>query len=356
MKYKLGDRLLITFLVLGLVLTGILVSTDLSLVSAAEHAYVDLMKVQVGGEPGIEWEFELDPPYGPTDVFTLEDGDVRNFPIQAGVEYTLTETPVEGYVTTYTVNGGAPQAGNSVTIGPLDADDEIVIDFINTFEEIPTYQLNMAVEPAGSGTATDVTNESPYLEGNEVEIRAEAEEGWLFVRWTAPAGIFDDDQAEETTFTMPAQAVIVTANFEEIPPATYTISGRITKDGNPLPGVSVTGTTDNPWTDTDTTDADGVYELKGVPYAATSITITPTLANHVFSPASIQLPGPVEEDVPDQDFTATSDVTPPITVGWNTHSVDKVAVLAPWLALMAAIMVGVSVIVLRRQGRSREHP
>jgi len=276
MKRRLGNGLLIASLVVGLVLPGILMLADFSQVSAQETAFVDLMKLQVGGEPGIEWEFELDPAYGPTGVFTLEDGDVRNFPILAGVGYTLTETPVEGYVTTYTVNGGAPQAGNSVTIGPLDADDWIVIDFINTFEEIP--------------------------------------------------------------------------------PATYTISGRITKDGNPLPGVSVTGSMVNPWTDTDTTDAEGKYELKGVPFAATSITITPTLANHVFSPASIQLPGPVEEDVPDQDFTATSDVTPPITVGWDSHSVDKAAVLAPWLALLPAIMVGVTVIVLRRQGRASEHP
>jgi len=62
-----------------------------------------------------------------------------------------------------------------------------------------------------------LTNESPYAEGTEVSIKAEAAEGYGFVNWTAPAGGFDNASAAETTFTMPAQNVTVTANFEEIP-------------------------------------------------------------------------------------------------------------------------------------------
>jgi uncharacterized repeat protein (TIGR02543 family) len=75
------------------------------------------------------------------------------------------------------------------------------------------YDLTMAVAPTGSGTATDVTDESPYAEGTDVDIEAEAAAGYGFVKWTAPAGTFADENAAETTFTMPAQDVTVTANF-----------------------------------------------------------------------------------------------------------------------------------------------
>ena len=39
----------------------------------------------------------------------------------------------------------------------------------------------------------------------------------------------------------------------------------------------------------------------------------------------------------------------PSTVGWNTSPVDRLAVLAPWIALFAAIIAGASVLVLRRR-------
>ena len=87
-----------------------------------------------------------------------------------------------------------------------------------------TYELTMAADPGVGGTATDLTNASPYEESAEVSIKAEANEGYEFVNWTAPAGGFDDANAAETTFTMPAEAVTVTANFEEIlppPPPVY---------------------------------------------------------------------------------------------------------------------------------------
>jgi len=81
------------------------------------------------------------------------------------------------------------------------------------------YNLTMAADPEAGGTATDLTNESPYTEGTEVSIKAEAAEGYGFVNWTAPAGGFDNASAAETTFTMPAQNVTVTANFEEVSPS-----------------------------------------------------------------------------------------------------------------------------------------
>jgi len=79
--------------------------------------------------------------------------------------------------------------------------------------EAAQYELTMAVNPEEGGTAIDVTSESPYTAGAKVNIKAEANPGYRFVKWTAPAGAFDDEDSTETTFTMPGQSVAVTANF-----------------------------------------------------------------------------------------------------------------------------------------------
>ena len=84
---------------------------------------------------------------------------------------------------------------------------------------VAVYDITLAADPDAGGTATDLTNDSPYAEDTVVSIKAEANEGYEFVNWTAPAGGFDNASAAETTFTMPAQNVTVTANFVEIPPS-----------------------------------------------------------------------------------------------------------------------------------------
>ena len=81
------------------------------------------------------------------------------------------------------------------------------------------YNLTMAVAPGGSGTATDLTNASPYTAGSVVNITAVAAAGYQFANWTAPAGTFGSATAATTTFTMPAQNVTVTANFMPAPPS-----------------------------------------------------------------------------------------------------------------------------------------
>jgi hypothetical protein len=78
------------------------------------------------------------------------------------------------------------------------------------------YYLTMIANPEAGGTATDMTGALSYEEDIEVAISAEANEGYQFVNWTAPAGTFDNASAAETTFAVPAQNVAVTANFKEI--------------------------------------------------------------------------------------------------------------------------------------------
>lgn len=73
----------------------------------------------------------------------------------------------------------------------------------------------MVEDPPAAGTATDVTDDSPYTEGTVVDIFSKANPGWDFVNWTAPAGSFDDANDPDTTFTMPEQAATLTAKYLE---------------------------------------------------------------------------------------------------------------------------------------------
>jgi hypothetical protein len=98
------------------------------------------------------------------------------------------------------------------------------------------HSLIMAVAPSGGGMATDLTNASPYYAGTLVTIKAEANEGYLFAEWEATAGTFANANFAETTFTIPAQNVTVTANFALLPGWYYlTISstpgGSVTEPG-----------------------------------------------------------------------------------------------------------------------------
>jgi hypothetical protein len=88
---------------------------------------------------------------------------------------------------------------------------------------VETYEVTMAADPAPGGTATDVTDESPYEAGTVVAIKAEANAGYRFVNWTAaPEVVFADSNAAETTFIMPDEAVTITARFE--PTSTYSLT------------------------------------------------------------------------------------------------------------------------------------
>ncbi|MGB5926206.1 MAG: CFI-box-CTERM domain-containing protein [Dehalococcoidia bacterium] len=82
------------------------------------------------------------------------------------------------------------------------------------------YNLTMAADPVGGGNAIDVANKGAYAAGATVRIRAVANPGYAFGNWTADATVtFGSITATETTFTMLAQALTVTAHFEEaLPP------------------------------------------------------------------------------------------------------------------------------------------
>ena len=81
------------------------------------------------------------------------------------------------------------------------------------------YNLTVTEDPVVGGDVTDVAGRGAYAAGATVRIRAVANPGYTFGNWTAsPAVTFANATAAETTFTMLAQAVTVTAHFEEVSP------------------------------------------------------------------------------------------------------------------------------------------
>ena len=89
-------------------------------------------------------------------------------------------------------------------------------------------------------TVNGGTGGGSYAAGAHVNISATVPAGKQFSGWTADGGVFGNVNNASTTITMPASAVTVTANFVDIPPATYTVS---VDGGSAAPGSGVTGST-----------------------------------------------------------------------------------------------------------------
>jgi PKD repeat protein len=112
----------------------------------------------------------------------------------------------------------------------------------------------------------------------------------------------------------------------------------------------------SPWHEVQrtTTDADGKYCFCGLEngeYRVSEVVkpgwdqVSPVPNEHVVTlPEGASDP----EYGPFLNFENEHPASPP-TVGWETYPINKVRVLLPWIALCAAIMVGVSLLVLRRR-------
>jgi uncharacterized repeat protein (TIGR02543 family) len=152
---------------------------------------------------------------------------------EAGGQYRNLMVPGPGGTVTFRVAGVLAQESIAWESG------ELKYPFNLTIPALPSsaYSLTMAVNPAGTGTATDQTNASPYAASVQVNIKAVPASGYRFVNWTAPAGSFASASSLTTTFTMPSQDVTVTANFEE--GAEYTL----TMAASPIMGGTATDVT-----------------------------------------------------------------------------------------------------------------
>jgi uncharacterized repeat protein (TIGR02543 family) len=130
------------------------------------------------------------------------------------------------------------------------------------FAPAPTFAVTMANNPTG-GTLPTRTPTGNIAQGSTVNVTAGTRTGFTFVNWTStPAGVsFANANAANTTFTMPGNAVTITANWAEI------VSRDITMANAPTGGTLPTRTpSTNPV------------------QSGTSVSINAgTRANHVFS-------------------------------------------------------------------------
>ena len=79
------------------------------------------------------------------------------------------------------------------------------------------YSLTLIPNIENAGT---LNGAGEYTEGAEVAIEAIANEGFIFLNWTIDGEVFAT--TETHTFTMPAEHLEITANFEELP-----VDGRL---------------------------------------------------------------------------------------------------------------------------------
>lgn len=111
-----------------------------------------------------------------------------------------------------------------------------------------------------AGSEAETTGAGSYEAGAEVAIDAGSRSGYVFDGWTSTAGSFADASAAQTTFTMPAEDVTVTATWKEEPstPVGPIIPSR--------PGEDV---------DIDESDHGSVDVTPSKPDAGDDVTITP---------------------------------------------------------------------------------
>jgi hypothetical protein len=210
---------------------------------------IDPQMVEPGGEVDITVEFTslvdhkvgfvLQEVFPKGWGFTRGTDDANNFKnstiewLWTGVEASATKTvtytltvPIDAEPGNYTISGTVTAGG---VVNPVGGD---------TIIRVSMYDLTMAVAPGGSGTATDLTNTSPYTAGTGVNIQAVANSGYRFLNWSAPAGTFGNATAATTTFTMPAQNVTVTANFVAVYSLTMAVSPGSSGTATDLTGAS----------------------------------------------------------------------------------------------------------------------
>jgi hypothetical protein len=166
------------------------------------------LTIHEGGEPPVQYQLTISSTTGGS-VNTPGEG---GFSYYAGTQIQLVAEAETGYgfvnwTADPTVTFGDASAAETTFTMP--SQDVAIVAHFGVLHE-----LNMVADPIGAGDAIDVAAEGAYVAGATVSIRAEPAPGYGFVNWTADGPVaFDDDTAEETTFTMPDQAVTITGHF-----------------------------------------------------------------------------------------------------------------------------------------------
>lgn len=106
----------------------------------------------------------------------------------------------------------ADGSASGIDIRNISAAGDIMTFTIGEKTEITTYEL----------TVTNGSGDGFYEEGDAVTITAESRPGFAFTQWTGATAYVADSTLSQTTVSMPAEAVALTALYEEIPDTGYT--------------------------------------------------------------------------------------------------------------------------------------
>ncbi len=159
------------------------------------------------------------PPVETYDV-TVVGGTANPANAEAGTAITVTATVPQGKrFVSWTVNAGTvtPTGSTSLTTETLTFNMPAeAVSLTANFEDIPpapTYDVTVV-----GGTASPAKAEA----GTAITVTADVPQGKRFVSWTVNAGTVTPTGStslttETLTFNMPAEAVSLTANFEDIP-------------------------------------------------------------------------------------------------------------------------------------------
>ena len=191
------------------------------------------------------------PPVETYDV-TVTGGTANPAKAEAGTPITVTANVPQGkQFVSWTVNAGTvtPTGSTSLTTETLTFNMPAeAVSLTANFEDIPpapTYDVTVV-----GGTASPAKAEA----GTPITVTANVPQGKQFVSWTVNAGTVTPTGStslttETLTFNMPAEAVSLTANFEDIPPApTYdvTVVGGTASPAKAEAGTAITVTANVP--------------------------------------------------------------------------------------------------------------
>lgn len=149
----------------------------------------------------------------PEEGGTVTGAGVYNF----GDVVSVDAVPAEGFVfVNWTDADGdvvSTEAANDITMPSSDL--TLTANF-----ELAEYTLTLLVSPAGAGT---VTGAGVYNFGEEVDVNAVANAGFVFVNWTDADGN-EVSTTAANTITMPSSDLTLTANFAALFNVTFNVN------------------------------------------------------------------------------------------------------------------------------------
>jgi len=145
-----------------------------------------------------------------------------NVTVPYGNDQRFTITPDEGYFIEQVLVDGMPVSTMSVYDFPnVTGDHTISVTFaLNAKPDV--YDLSVI---SGTGGMVSGTQSGYYTQGTAIKVNAIADSGYHFTGWTINGvTIADVSNANLAEFLMPANTVVLTANFEQNPVQTYTLN------------------------------------------------------------------------------------------------------------------------------------